>query len=545
MSDAGTLHIGDGADWHFVNGDWVDGEDGLLSVPEEIIRSEGYNMQGFHWAFHRKLCYQDCTVRFEVSLEPHTDAGIILRARDESHFYLLHFPNCGQACRAQHFWVALSKMDDSGYLKCVKMEMVRRVPSTTKLWLPAEVTFVGRRILVRVGDYGYFEAEDDTYPGPGHLGVYLVFRAGVAQIRNLVVEGAPGSVSPWREDVRQPTNWFHPLPTAESVWQQPVDLKRFPDGGLLLLYNLQLEKRADEEAQAAPHLVRSADGGRTWSDPEPFPLVDSEKSWTPPRMHLTPAGRLIAMFKAEPGWLASESPDRGHTWSEPVPTNLPTSRPHLHGFGVSPQGFLNLDDGSMLLLMLGGHELKDPSHNIWTWGSAHCQAFSCRSEDDGRTWSEPVNMDTPGFDAEGNQYEGNLDLTEPSAVQLANGRIMAFIRPIYSPWMWETWSDDGGVTWGPCVRGPFPGYAAPNMVRTASGALLIAHRLPWLTVHCSLDGGRTWQGTIIDNGGWSMGSMCEVEPDVVLHCYWDAYESLMRVQLIQVTPSGIEPVRVR
>ena len=73
----------------------------------------------------------------------------------------------------------------------------------------------------------------------------------------------------------------------------------------------------------------------------------------------------------------------------------------------------------------------------------------------------------------------------------------------------------------------------------------IAHRLPWLTVHWSLDGGRTWQGTIIDNGGWSMGSMCEVEPDVVLHCYWDAYESLMRVQLIQVTPSGIEPVRVR
>ena len=121
---------------------------------------------------------------------------------------------------------------------------------------------------------------------------------------------------------------------------------------------------------------------------------------------------------------------------------------------------------------------------------------------------------------------------------------MVFIRPIYSPWMWETWSDDGGLTWGPCVRGPFPGYAAPNMVRTTSGALLIAHRLPWLTIHCSHDEGLTWdQGTTIDSGGWCMGSMCEVEPEGVLYCYWDTYSTLMRAQRLQVTPSGLAPVR--
>jgi hypothetical protein len=198
----------------------------------------------------------------------------------------------------------------------------------------------------------------------------------------------------------------------------------------------------------------------------------------------------------------------------------------------------------MLALLLIGHPLKDPSLNVWTWGSLHCQAFSSRSDDDGLTWSEPVNMDTPGFDAKGNKFEGNLDLTEASAAQLGSGRVMAFIRPIYSPWMWETWSDDGGKTWGPCVRGPFPGYAAPNMVRTSSGALLIAHRMPELNVNCSLDDGQTWDhGVTIDSGLWAMGSMVEVEPDLVLYVYWDTNSTLMRAQYLRVTPNGLVPTR--
>jgi len=120
---------------------------------------------------------------------------------------------------------------------------------------------------------------------------------------------------------------------------------------------------------------------------------------------------------------------------------------------------------------------------------------------------------------------------------------LALIRPIYSPWRWETWSDDGGVTWGPCIRGAFPGYATPNMLKTTSGAILVAHRMPSLTIHCSLDDGVTFdQGTMIDSGLWCMGSMIEVEPDPVLYAYMDSFESLMRAQFIRVTATGLEPV---
>ncbi len=528
-----ALKIGDGRDWQFAGGDWADGEGGLLSLREELFRAESEGMQGMHFAFHRKLCYQDCRMRFEIYLEMITDAGIIFRARDESHFYLLHFTNCGQQYRAQHFWATLSRMDDSGYLRPVKTALVQRVPSTQRLWLPVEVSIIGRRTIVRVGDYGRFEAEDDVYPGPGHVGVFMGsygiedFRP---QMRNVVVEGVPEAGPQWRDEVRQPTNWFYPAPNDGYVFQSASGLLRFPDGELMLSYNFHPEGGTDvpkdESLRPVRNIRRSSDNGRTWSEPE---------TGFEGKPHFTPAGRLIRLLKHDESYAISESADRGRTWGEPVPNNLDTSV----GFGH----LLTLADGAMVAFGSRGHKSNDEKFSLVTWGSWHCQAFSARSEDDGLTWSEPVNVDTPGHDREGNKLEGNMDLTELSPMQLSDGRVMVFVRPIYSPWMWETWSDDGGKSWGPCVRGPFPGYATPNVVRTASGAFLVAHRMPWLTIHCSQDDGRTWQGTMIDSGTWAMGAMCEVEPDLVLYCYMDTFETLMRMQYLRVTPSGLEPVR--
>ncbi len=526
------LSINDGSDWHFVNGDWVDGDAGLIRVPEDRVRSDGDAMQGMHFAFALNRCYQDCTVDFEFKLEAHSDTGIIFRARDESHFYVLHFSNCGQACRAQHFWAALSKMDDSGYLRLVKMDLIRRVPSTLDTWLSAAVTVIGKRVIVRVGDYGRFEVEDDTYIGPGAIGLYnSSFCAPGALVRNVTVQGEPSPVLPWPKDVRQAVNWSHPVPDPPKEWQEPRCLLRFDDGELLMPYSgLGAEGRKRDESPKW-YAARSADSGRTWSSPE---------SWVGTgAFHLTPTGRLIHISLGDKTVQIAESTDRGRTWSDPVPTSVPAVPPTCAtgGWGT----LLNLDDGAMIMFGAGGHNLTDSPHNVWTWGGLHCQAYACRSEDDGLTWSDPVNVDTPGFDPDGNQYAGNLDLTEQSPMQLSDGRIMVFFRPIYSPWMWETWSDDGGRTWGPCVRGPFPGYATPNVVKTASGALLVAHRLPQLTIHCSQDDGRSWQGTIIDSGLWAMGAMCEVEPDLVLYCYMDTFEGLMRSQFLRVTPTGLEP----
>lgn len=537
-----TLAINGGGDWHFTNNPWTDGADGLLEVAGDPNGQPDAAMQGIHYAFDTKVCCQDCTFEFEFRLQCHSEAGVVFRARDASHFYLLHFPNIGQQARAQHFWVALSKMDDNGYLRRVKNQMVRGVPSTDNVWLRARVRVEGPQVDVRVGDYGHVTFEDFTYPGPGHVGIY---RYGQADLRDVQVSHTPHKTLLWNPAPVQRTNWSHPLPTDEPVWQQPVEIKQFDDGELLMLVNIQRIKNTDGQAKSTPCLMRSSDSGRSWSEPWEPQVVGEGYSWDYPRLHKTPAGRLLLLVPAIDHKKVYESTDRGRTWKPAGETNLcldpPPKGPSQN---ISPAGFLNLRDGSILALMLGStainHEMK--TQNIWTWGGSHCQAFTSRSEDDGRTWSAPINVDTPGVDAEGNPLNGNLDLTEASAFETDGGRIFMLIRPIYSPWMWQTWSDDGGRTWSPCVRGPFPGYACPNIVRTASGTALIAHRHPLLCIHATRDDGRTWDdGTTIDSGLWAMGALVEIEPDVVLYAYWDSYQGLMRSQRIAVTPSGLAP----
>ena len=547
------LRIGDGSEWTFVNGAWADGDRGLLSkikTDGELYGDPG-SYQGCHFAFYRPLCCSDLRATFTINLDGHTDTGLIFRAKSPREFYLLHFPNCGQASRAQHFWAVLSKMDQSGYLRIVKMEMLNRVPSNRGLDLPVVVTVSGNRTICRVGDYGHFEVDDDTYPGPGRVGVYLHGRSGEKpEISNVRISACDTSDAAWDDSSQPQRNWWHPVPSDVPHWQMPYNTCRFDDGQLLVLFNRQLRAKGDagEHATATPCLAHSSDQGRTWSEPTPFAGTAGRDlaAWSGLRLHITPAGRLIAFAPDKADKFVWESEDRGQTWTVSAKMNLhlgPAREKPTQD--ISPNGLLNLSDGGILAPMLTRVDRPDQAKTIHTWGGgAHLQAFCMRSEDDGRSWSDPVNFDNAGADADGNPYEGNMDLTEASMVQLASGRIMAFIRPVYSPWMWETWSDDGGRNWGPCVRGPFPGYAAPNMVRTRSGAILIAHRLPLLTINCSHDEGRSWdQGTIIDSGLWAMGAMVEIEPDEVLYVYMDSYEGLMRAQHIRVTPDGLEAVR--
>jgi hypothetical protein len=526
------IKIGNGSDWRFVNGPWHDDEDHALVLSSDHVWSSGQGIQGFHYAFSRSLCYRDVDVRFEIRLTGHSDAGILFRARDESHFYLLHFPNCAQASRAQHFWAAFSKMDDSGYLKRINMDLVRRVNSHSDVWLAIRASLKGDRLAVQIGEHGHFEAQDRTYASAGFLGLFNCVKA---DIRNLVVNGTPTSPIRWTHKP-QPTNWSCPRLDVAHVWQQPIDLLRERKrSGRLILSFIAKDKSNNTSTY---QLIRSGDNGLTWSEPEKLSLPKTNIVY-PPRLHRTPSGRLLAMIKAPkgPGFKIAESTDEARTWSKPTPIQwgpLPKTTSELY---LGPQAFLNLTNKMILLFAYGYNEMRDARYNIHSWGSHHYQAYVTRSIDDGRTWQPLLNIDTPDL------HRSNLDLTEVCAVQTGDGRILSLTRPVYSPWMWEAWSHDHGQTWGPCVRGPFPGYATSNMLRTHSGAILVAHRLPSLTIHLSHDDGHTWDvGTTIDGSIWAMGGMIEVKPDVVLYVYWDSFESLMRSQYIRVTRKGLQPI---
>jgi hypothetical protein len=278
-------------------------------------------------------------------------------------------------------------------------------------------------------------------------------------------------------------------------------------------------------------LGRSADGGKTWTvGPAPKNLVGD--------IHLLKDGRLVSvnLTHGEGGW--AESKDNGKTWSDVTPVTAGGAWPKDPAkIGTGWQ--LALKDGTLVRFGLGRHSTG--TEPVTRWGAVHVQAFAVRSTDGGRTWSAPSNLDGDRPDM------GNLDLTEPVGFETQDGRIMCLIRPIYSPWMWETWSGDQGKTWSPCVRGPFPGYAPSAPVKTASGVALFPTRFPGLTLHHTRDDGMTWDegggGTYIDTSIWAMGALLEVEPDVVLFIYMNNDESQLRGQFIRVTAKGLEPVR--
>jgi hypothetical protein len=48
---------------------------------------------------------------------------------------------------------------------------------------------------------------------------------------------------------------------------------------------------------------------------------------------------------------------------------------------------------------------------------------------------------------------------------------------------------------------------------------------------------------MIDSAIWVMGSMLEVEDDLVLYAYYDSFMGLMRAQFIKVTMDRLVPER--
>jgi len=233
----------------------------------------------------------------------------------------------------------------------------------------------------------------------------------------------------------------------------------------------------------------------------------------------------------------SYSDDNGNTWSpteRAVVPPFPPNRRSDHHLQISTNVFV-FKDGTQLKTV-GGEHPSTTRGNLKNWGSAHADQYTIRSTDGGRTWSERVPLDGPPGTGL------TLDMTEPCMVQTRDGKVLCLSRPIYSPWVWETWSDNGGVSWGPTRRGAFPSYAN-TMLATSGGAILVAGRMPGLGLHVSLDGGLAWKHYQIGTDIWAMGGMYEVEPDIVLFVYMDSHNTLLRAQFIELTSDGVRPVR--
>lgn len=267
--------------------------------------------------------------------------------------------------------------------------------------------------------------------------------------------------------------------------------------------------------------VLSSDEGRTWSSPRL--LYDGPDDDRDPSIVELPSGKLLCNFfslRRKTGaegaagawdglgtWLV-ESSDRGKTWSAPrlVSADYYCSSP----VRVLPDG----------RLMLGLYRQAGEK----AWGAV------TTSEDGGETWGPAVDIPNGGF---------KLD-AETDVIALADGRLLAVQREP-SATMCSSISTDGGRTWGVSKAMGFPGHC-PYLLRTSSGIIVLAHRLPQTSLHYSYDDGATWSANVlVDDRIGAYPSMVELKDGSVLIVYYEeGAGSNVRARRFRVGPGGLE-----
>ncbi|MSO21660.1 MAG: DUF1080 domain-containing protein [Acidobacteria bacterium] len=536
-----ALHVGAGEvewqpleldqKWSFVGGDWQRDAQGVLTAPGSMAEQ--------NLAFHTGSAYGDLEAEFEFRWDSiWTHAGFIFRASDPRHYYMVFFPTVGQQYRAEHFWGAIAKVDETGYVKVLNLEMVHGVTSSPTIWHKSRVQVRGNDIQVWVDGRSMRAVIDKTYARPGYVGLATATNIGAPEMssfRNLRIRGRAAQ-APKFDTAKLPRVNYGVA--VHGTGAGSGNLVRLKNGDIVFVSGEQV---VDRDAV----LRRSSDGGRTWKAGLSLP-----KNQSTGLLRVTRGGTLESYaFTHKPPFVLSkaESMDSGQSWSKPQAVSelqFPKD--------VSFQAFYEnrlLETRQGVLLLFGYARTKDEEHaNIQRgrWHPPSCTPpigwnVCLRSTDGGQTWSSPINIDGPPYDDK--RWMIHKEASEISVTQTADGKLLALVRPFFSPFMWEGWSEDDGQTWTPLARGPFPMYACNNsMITTSSGALIIGGRFPGMGVQVSHDGGMSWKCFQVDTAAWSNGAMLEVEPNVVLWIYGGRNKPRqLRAQRIRVTDDGIEP----
>ncbi len=144
--------------WHFTGGAWEESAQGVMTPPKKAANE--------HLAFNTTTAYADFEADFEFRWNiQNGGAGLVFRARDAQHYYLAHFPCTGQQYRAEHFWAAISKVDESGWVQFLRMELVHGVPSEIGIWHKGKLVVKGSEFRLWVDGRPLQVVRDDTYNG--------------------------------------------------------------------------------------------------------------------------------------------------------------------------------------------------------------------------------------------------------------------------------------------------------------------------------------------------------------------------------------------
>jgi Neuraminidase (sialidase) len=255
-------------------------------------------------------------------------------------------------------------------------------------------------------------------------------------------------------------------------------------------------------------IIRSTDGGRTWS--KPSVLLDTPWDDRAPNFCQLKDGTILCSLFTYPGPTAKDlvrdpaktnltaiirSFDGGKTWEQEL-KRLP-----IPFVGDATDGpIIELQDGSALICVYGR-----------TVDAAHEMVAFCRTTDRGDSWELLSTLST------------DYEMSETAVAQLADGRLVMIARPEGD----IAWSGDGGRSWTKPVGFGIRLFE-PRLIALGSGALLCLHGsygAGGFRAMLSPDGGQTWHcpnekwGYPVDPSVYGYGQAVELSDGSI----WAAY----------------------
>lgn len=290
----------------------------------------------------------------------------------------------------------------------------------------------------------------------------------------------------------------------------------------------------DEDRDNVVLLVRSRDGGKTWSKPLLAIDQDGEPRQYDPSLWFTPDKKLRIFWSQRPG--ETPTPDCYTMYCDnPNDDDPQWSSPQYVTRGVCMnKGFA--DSKGRWIIPVSHWRWEDPDQSP----AGPTGAWAVISEDQGKSWKRVGRGYTP--------VKKSL-FDEHSIVELRDGRYWLLNRTKFG--VGEFFSSDGCKTWTE-FREPAIKHTSSRFFirRLQSGNLIFVKNGPMnkdvgrinMTAFLSKDDGKTWQGgLLLDDTGYVSYPDGDQTPDGKIWIVYDTgrYRAPMEIRVAQITEADI------
>ena len=277
-------------------------------------------------------------------------------------------------------------------------------------------------------------------------------------------------------------------------------LLKLEGDALITNFNTKIRRSHIDPTGGSKKMV-SYDGGLTWSETqnkfinpkyrtsEGILVRAGAKGWryvsSSQKESLTKEGRYIRNVRKgviaylSPNYYRSISTDNGTAWKTEI---IKTPEYILGLMGFNESSYLVTSKGVRLVGVYGKKEGREIDETSFIRS-----VFFLRSTDQGKTWQ---------FISLLSSISKEIGFGETSLIETANRKILAMMRSQPEGYLWQSFSNDEGLTWSEPEKTSMYGHPA-NLLNLSDGKILCTYgyRMPPMGIRAclSIDNGKTWQ----------------------------------------------------